>query len=305
MTGVQTCALPISEIINADNGIAKLNTRLLEESKLLSFAAKKWEEGTEAQEEAIERQRYQTEIIKIVSDTMSDYVTDTLSGSLDEFQTFGDTLILMSLQILKSMVPIWAAKILGYSLSSPESVATWGVLGMVKFTAITGLMYAGIAALEGAVRGRINKKRQAASETVGYAAGGYTNGDRLYRAGEEGVEFIGNAKSVRNPSVRKIFDIVDLAQQNGTIATIDLPAVMNAAGLIPKSSFRGNIASEVSQVNTVQLRQQAVDPELKQLIVDNTAALRELINWKPNISVEMYERKREVWNNITKNRGLQ
>lgn len=168
---------------------------------------------------------------------------------------------------------------------------------------IGGAIAAGIIGATGAVQ--LGVAYQQMSAVNGYAAGGYTNGDRLYRAGEEGVEFIGNAKSVRNPSVRKIFDIVDMAQQNGTIATINLPAVMNATGMLPKSSLRSNIASEVFQVNTGQLNKQAVDPELKKLIVDNTAALRELINWKPNISVEMYEKKREVWNNITKNRGLQ
>lgn len=62
----------------------------------------------------------------------------------------------------------------------------------------------------------------------GYASGGYTNGDRIYRAGEEGTEFIASNKAVQNPTVKPVLDIIKLAQDNGTIRQLNLPAVLAA-----------------------------------------------------------------------------
>lgn len=160
----------IPEIINTDDAVEKLNTRLLEQGKLTSYAAKKQYEGITASEAASSQQMQQTQTIQMVSDVMTDYVSGALSGTLDEYATFGDTLILMSLQILKQMVPIWSAQILGYSLADPISVATVGVKGMINFAAVTALLYAGVAAAEGAVRGGIESRRDSANQ---YASGKY------------------------------------------------------------------------------------------------------------------------------------
>jgi hypothetical protein len=165
----------VPEILKTRDGIDALNGRLLEESKLLGYAAKKQSDGTVAQEEATAKQKQQAETIQMVGNVMTDYITGAISGSLDQYQTFGDTLVLMSLQMLKQMVPIWSAQILGLSLASPESVATWGAAGLAKYAAITTIMYAGIAAVEAGVKSGINKKREAASGSKsGYYEGGFT-----------------------------------------------------------------------------------------------------------------------------------
>jgi len=225
----------VPEILKTDNGIKNLNARLLEESKLLAFAAQKQAQGTAAQETAIAKQKQQSDTIKMVGDVMTDYVTGALNGSLDGFQSFGDTLILMSLQILKQMVPIWSAQILGLSLASPESIATWGVAGMAKFAVITGLMYAGIAAVEGLVK----KKKQ--DSTTKYAAGGFTNGEGVYIAGEEGKEWIAPNWMVTHPATAPLIsdldkfretgiavDLTNLGKQNGTIAAPNTRAINKA-----------------------------------------------------------------------------
>ena len=47
-------------------------------------------------------------------------------------------------------------------------------------------------------------------------------------------EFIGSAAAVRNPSIKRYFDVIDYAQKNGTISNINLPAI----NTLDKKGFR-------------------------------------------------------------------
>lgn len=47
--------------------------------------------------------------------------------------------------------------------------------------------------------------------------------------GENGNEFVANAQAVENPSVRPILDIIDIAQRNGTISTLQLENILPRA----------------------------------------------------------------------------
>lgn len=202
----------VPEIIRNEKANDKLNTRLAEQAKLMAYAAAKQREGSQALVEATEKQKRQAETVQMMGDVMTGYITSALDGSADEFERFGDTLILMSLQILKQMVPIWSAQILGLSLASPESVASWGIAGVAKHAAIMALLYAGIAVAEGAVKSGIEKRREAASKGAkpkGYAAGGFTDGDRIYRAGEVGEEWIAPNSLVRHPIFGPVIQMLD------------------------------------------------------------------------------------------------
>jgi hypothetical protein len=44
--------------------------------------------------------------------------------------------------------------------------------------------------------------------------------------------------------------------------------------------------------NNIQI---ASDPELKTVMAETTKAIKELMNWKPAIAIETYERKKESW----------
>ena len=283
----------VPEIINTDNAVAKLNTRLLEESKLLDFAAQKQAQGASDQADYTAKQMQQAETIKMVGDIMTDYVTGALNGSIDEFQSFGDTLILMSLQMLKMMVPIWSAQILGLSLSSPESVATWGVAGMAKFAIISGLMYAGISAVEGLVKGGISKKREAAGNTVKHAAGGFTQGETTYIAGESGTEYIAPNWQVTHPLTGPIIAQLESWRKNPiTVSSGAIEASRPFAASNTRSIYNKNVSTD----NTIQI---SSDPELKNIMAENTKAIKELMTWKPAIAIADYERKRNNWKKTT------
>ena len=133
---------------------------------MLGLVANRSSKAQEEQDKLDAKQKQQINTIMQVSDAVTGYVNDAMSGQLDQYANFGESLILMSLGILKQMVPIWSAEILGYSLASPESVATWGALGIAKWTAITALMEGAISLAEGAIRKKINKRQEVNSNTT-------------------------------------------------------------------------------------------------------------------------------------------
>ena len=100
---------------------------------------------------------------------------------------------------------------------------------------------AGIAAIVAQTIGQVSKK--------GKQAGGFSSTDGPDDQ-PDGVyhknEFIGSAPTVRNPSIRKVYQIIDLAQKQGKAATLNLPAVMASMGMVPNGMQTGGFASSSS-----------------------------------------------------------
>ncbi|MDR1198396.1 MAG: phage tail tape measure protein [Prevotellaceae bacterium] len=46
--------------------------------------------------------------------------------------------------------------------------------------------------------------------------------------GEAGAEFVANADAVNNPTIRPVLDLINIAQQNGSISSINLPKLVNS-----------------------------------------------------------------------------
>jgi hypothetical protein len=46
--------------------------------------------------------------------------------------------------------------------------------------------------------------------------------------GEDGAEFVANADAVRNPTIRPVLDLINIAQQNGSISSINLPKIVSS-----------------------------------------------------------------------------
>ena len=113
----------------------------------------------------------------------------------------------------------------------------------------------------------------------GYASGGYTNGDRIYRAGEEGIEFVASNPAVRNPTVKPVLDIIKLAQDNGTIAQLNLPAVLAATGTIPvgRQNSLPASASSGSSNSPIIIQGASRDPELTAAINNMSRAVAILV----------------------------
>lgn len=253
-------------MLNRDQ-INQRNVSLLEEAKLLGLASQKQTEGAASLEEYTLKQQIQVEAIQGMTDIMSGYLSDALSGSIDQYQTFGDTLILMSLQMLKMMVPIWSAMILGYSLADPISVATVGVKGMINFAVVNGLLLAGISAVEGVVKGGIDNRREAATK---HAAGGFTHGETTYIAGEEGKEWIAPNWMTTHPlSAPIIANLEDMRRNPITVSSGAIEASKMTANSTQFTSSNSSVIKPISN-------QHSVDQELKQILKEQISSTNKL-----------------------------
>lgn len=101
----------------------------------------------------------------------------------------------------------------------------------------TGAVQLGIANAE-------RKKMMGSKQSGGFSS---TNGpddepDGVYHKNE----FIGSAPTVRNPTIRKVYNIIDLAQKQGRAERLNLPAVMASMGMLPAGRQSGGYASASS-----------------------------------------------------------
>lgn len=78
-------------------------------------------------------------------------------------------------------------------------------------------------------------------------------------------EFIGNAESVRNPSVKKIYDVIDYAQKNGTVSRINLPAILEATSTL-SGRKSGGYTSTVTSPNIIQPSSSSDNDRLNKLL---------------------------------------
>lgn len=163
-----------------------------------------------------------------ISGTIVDSLSSMLDGSLDEYASYGDALILMALDVLKQLAPIWAAQIVGGSLATPDSIMTGGISGIAKFTAMLAIMEGFIAVAEGAVKNGIENKRQAASGAKGFSEGGHTGpGGKYEPAGiVHRKEYVIPEDGTDNPGIKPFIDIMEIARRNGSLARLDLRPVM-------------------------------------------------------------------------------
>lgn len=69
---------------------------------------------------------------------------------------------------------------------------------------------------------------------------GYIGGTSVI-VSEDGTEFVASAAAVRNPTIRPVLDIIDVATRNGSVNTINLPAVIGAT--LPGRASGGYLGS--------------------------------------------------------------
>jgi len=106
--------------------------------------------------------------------------------------------------------------------------------GINTALAVTRLLAEPWAAVAAAIAGGFQVAYILSQKPPEFYSGGYTDpaSDDKKPAGiVHANEFIGSAAAVRNPSVKKIFDVIDYAQRNGTISQINLPALVSTSTL--------------------------------------------------------------------------
>ena len=90
--------------------------------------------------------------------------------------------------------------------------------------------------------------------------------------GESGKEFIVNNHAVNNPTIKPILDVIDAAQQNGTVGQLDLTRYIPLLlGKAEGGTLNGNTGSERTAI-----LKETIDPELKSLLQANLEMMKAL-----------------------------
>lgn len=83
--------------------------------------------------------------------------------------------------------------------------------------------------------------------------------------GENGTEWVANAQAVNNPTVKPILDVLDTAQKNGTINTLNLSEII--AGSVGRTRVTGRQSGgSFADVNATSTIIGTTDPELLKLL---------------------------------------
>ena len=140
--------------------------------------------------------------------------------------------------------------------------------GFAQLGPIGGAIAAVILGATGAVQlGMANAERE---KMQGYASGGFTNGDAIYRAGEEGKEWIAPTWMTTHPLTGPIIAGMENWRRN---------PISVSAGAIEASKRSGNAEKfnsvNSSGINTVS-NQPSVDRELKQILKEQISSINKL-----------------------------
>jgi len=256
------------ELILTRGEIDSLNTSLFEQVKLLGIAAKKQNEGSDATEELRIKTEKQRDMILSSADALGEALYDLASGGEDALRNAAKTMINFALDMLKVQVEIAMAKATIESLTQPDSVATFGATGLVRAAIMVGLIEAAFAG----VKGLVNNAMGGSKQSGGFAETAASDSTPVgtYHANE----FIGSAPSARNPSIRQVYNIIDLAQKQGRVATLNLPAVMASMGMLPNGRQNGGFeSSQTNSGSPVIIPGASPDPALTDAINLNTQAI--------------------------------
>ncbi|MCW0483490.1 phage tail tape measure protein [Gaoshiqia sediminis] len=126
----------------------------------------------------------------------------------------------------------------------------------------------------------ISTIKSATSKVSGYAVGGFTNGDRIYRAGEAGQEWIAPNRMLNNPVTGPVIQwLEDFRKKPYTIN----PGVIEAVSPSNRMPAFKPAGSAIAQTNSPQVIVQS-DPRLTALIDKLNRKLEEGIHAKATIN---------------------
>lgn len=164
-----------------------------------------------------------------------------------------------------------------------------------------GIILAGIVGAMGAAQiGVINSTPL--PDIPGAESGGYldvvrSQDGKMYRAkrspqkrgyvdsptvivGENGNEFVANAEAVANPTIKPVMDIIDTAQRQGTVNSLDLFRVLEdnrqLRATMQGRARGGKVSSSLRGGTTTQSSQSAMDSTATQVIRKNTIVMAQL-----------------------------
>lgn len=124
---------------------------------------------------------------------------------------------------------------------------------------------------------------------------GYVSNPTVITAEKPGSkEYIVSDDGVSNPTIRPVLDILEMARQNGNLATINLPAILESTQTYPGRQQGGYISDSTLLKRKEIPKPSAKDPELLELIRQNNsimAALKAQLEKPITSTVALHGRK--------------
>ena len=120
--------------------------------------------------------------------------------------------------------------------------------------------------------------------------------------GEAGPEFVANNDALANPTIRPVLDIIDIAQRNGTISSINIPKLLKTAGY-EKGGYTATPAAAVVTSEAKQPATATADRQLLLLLTETRDLLYEIKTngVKAPVVITEFEKKQAL---LAKSRAL-
>lgn len=214
---------------------------------------------------------------------------DMLANTEKSFADFARATILAALDALHQFFLIKKAEaIIG-------GIAKGNPLSIIAAVAKVAAMEAAFQAVRGAVAN--SGKSLGSKREGGFGAKGPSDDQvaGFYHANE----FIGNADSVRNPQIKRFYDIIDLAQKNGTVRSLNLAAI---AGPGKKTGGYADArsASAVSPPSQGGVPTGGGGNDTAKLIAKFDQMIAAMKEIRPRVAIDAFEREKQKYIDIQK-----
>ncbi len=193
----------------------------------------------------------------------------------------------------KSLISVAAAQMATIPIIGPGLAASYSAAMTAK--AITSAKINTALVLAQTIA-QASGSKKSKKETKGYAAGGYTDGDRIYRAGEKGKEWIAPNRMVSDPFTGPIIQSLEaLRNRRSYVNPLAIKAVESRNSTNYQGGSNASFVGPVSGGSPVQVE---IDPKLSPAIEKLIRRLDEPIEARFNtfgqnsLDVEMKKIKR-------------
>lgn len=296
------------EIINTDQGIQNLNTRLLEQAKLLEYVAKKQNDAANESENLKLKTEQNRDVILQTAEALSDGIYALASGSEDAMKEAGRNMLMFALEMLKTQTQIAIAGATVQSLVQPDSILTFGATGLIRAAILVGLIEAAFAGVKGLVNGAFSKKSK------GYSTGGFTGqGGILEPAGMvHRGEWVAPSWMVKSPVTADIIHGLESWRRNPVTVRPEAVHTISSSrqfsnGGYTTPSLSDDAAKLIGTRNFINILSgqiSATDIEQNKLIFKLATAIDNLTKWKPTIYSKLIKTDFDRLDEIDKNTGL-
>lgn len=167
---------------------------------------------------------------------------------------------------------------------------------------IAGAVAAVVLAATGAAQvGIANSQR---NKIQGYSEGGFTGEGEKYEAA--GVvhkgEYVVPQEGLKNPKIRQVIDIIEMARRNNALARLDIRPVVQS--IQPGYQAGGFTNTSSKSADRSFFDGNEFDSEYRLLLRENLKLLQKLEKWQPKVATEMIKKDLNTLDNIEKNRGM-